>query len=72
VEIKEYNNLKWKLITIANDLHLPISTNPHAILLEGKVQKFDFVAIKNASDEATTTEDEGEGEENDGEEEVEE
>jgi hypothetical protein len=47
------------LITIVGDLHLPISTNLHVVLLEGKVQKFDFVAIEKAFDEATTMEDEG-------------
>ncbi len=43
VEIKEYDNLKRKLITIVDDIHLSISTNHDVVLLEGKIQKFDFV-----------------------------
>ncbi len=62
MEIREYDNLKGKLITIADDIHLPISTNLHAISLEGKVQNFDFVVIEKAFEEATIVEDEGEGE----------
>jgi hypothetical protein len=69
--IRKYDNLKGKLITIVDDIHLPISRN-HVVLLEGKVQKFNFVAVEEAYEETTTMEDDGEGEEEHGEKEVEE
>jgi hypothetical protein len=71
VEFREYDNLKGKLIIVVDDIHLLISTNLDVVSLEGKVQKFNFVATKEAYEETTTVEDEGEGEEEDGEKEVE-